>query len=52
MLNKAPEPAGAVAPKSATNVQQAPPFRPTVLQQAVRALLHVCQFIVAYFVML
>ncbi|KAK1993225.1 ctr copper transporter [Colletotrichum falcatum] len=29
-----------------------PPFRPTVLQQAVRALLHVCQFAVAYFVML
>ncbi|KAK1594654.1 ctr copper transporter [Colletotrichum navitas] len=29
-----------------------PRFRPTVLQQAVRALLHVCQFAVAYFVML
>ncbi|TDZ16143.1 Copper transport protein ctr4 [Colletotrichum sidae] len=29
-----------------------PPFRPNVLQQAVRALLHVCQFAVAYFVML
>lgn len=27
-------------------------FRPTVLEQAVRALLHVCQFAVAYFVML
>ena len=30
----------------------AQPFRPTVPQQAVRALLHVCQFVVAYFVML
>lgn len=32
----------------------APPgrFRPTVLEQAVRALLHMCQFAVAYFVML
>jgi copper transporter 1 len=27
-------------------------FRPTILQQAVRALLHMCQFAVAYFVML
>jgi solute carrier family 31 (copper transporter), member 1 len=27
-------------------------FRPSVLQQAVRALLHMCQFAVAYFVML
>lgn len=27
-------------------------FRPTVLEQAVRALLHMCQFAVAYFVML
>ncbi|KAK2611448.1 hypothetical protein N8I77_004786 [Diaporthe amygdali] len=27
-------------------------FRPTVLEQAVRALLHMCQFSVAYFVML
>ncbi|EPE08387.1 ctr copper transporter [Ophiostoma piceae UAMH 11346] len=30
----------------------APGFRPTVLQQAVRALLHMAQFAVAYFVML
>ncbi|WYZ44490.1 hypothetical protein EsH8_VII_000926 [Colletotrichum jinshuiense] len=29
-----------------------PPFRPNVFQQAVRALIHVCQFAVAYFVML
>jgi copper transporter 1 len=29
-----------------------PPFRPSVLQQAVRSLLHTCQFVVAYFVML
>ncbi|OHE90955.1 ctr copper transporter [Colletotrichum orchidophilum] len=29
-----------------------PPFRPNVLQQAVRALIHMCQFAVAYFVML
>lgn len=29
-----------------------PPFRPTVLQQAIRALLHMVQFAVAYFVML
>jgi copper transporter 1 len=27
-------------------------FRPNVLQQAIRALLHMCQFAVAYFVML
>lgn len=27
-------------------------FRPTVFEQAVRALLHMCQFAVAYFVML
>lgn len=27
-------------------------FRPNVLQQAIRALLHTCQFAVAYFVML
>lgn len=27
-------------------------FRPTLLEQAVRALLHTCQFAVAYFVML
>lgn len=27
-------------------------FRPTLLEQAVRALLHMCQFSVAYFVML
>ncbi|KAK4066116.1 uncharacterized protein Triagg1_8184 [Trichoderma aggressivum f. europaeum] len=29
-----------------------PPFRPNVLQQAIRALLHMVQFAVAYFVML
>ncbi|KAF4897446.1 Copper transport protein ctr4 [Colletotrichum viniferum] len=29
-----------------------PPFRPNVLQQAVRALLHMVQFAVAYFIML
>ncbi|EFQ25704.1 ctr copper transporter [Colletotrichum graminicola M1.001] len=29
-----------------------PRFRPTILQQAVRAFIHVCQFAVAYFVML
>ncbi|PTB66058.1 Ctr copper transporter [Trichoderma citrinoviride] len=29
-----------------------PPLRPSVLQQAIRALLHVAQFAVAYFVML
>lgn len=29
-----------------------PPFRPNVLQQATRALLHMAQFAVAYFVML
>ncbi|OHE96238.1 ctr copper transporter [Colletotrichum orchidophilum] len=29
-----------------------PPFRPNVLQQAVRALIRMCQFAVAYFVML
>ncbi|KAF1963252.1 Ctr-domain-containing protein [Byssothecium circinans] len=30
----------------------APRFRPNVLQQSIRALLHMCQFAVAYFVML
>jgi solute carrier family 31 (copper transporter), member 1 len=29
-----------------------PPFRPSVLQQAVRSFLHMCQFAVAYFIML
>ncbi|KAK1974163.1 ctr copper transporter [Colletotrichum cereale] len=29
-----------------------PPFRPNIFQQAIRALIHVCQFAVAYFVML
>jgi copper transporter 1 len=29
-----------------------PPFRPNVFQQAIRAFLHMCQFAVAYFVML
>ncbi|KAJ0346514.1 hypothetical protein COL26b_004925 [Colletotrichum chrysophilum] len=29
-----------------------PPFRPNVLQQAIRALLHMVQFAVAYFIML
>jgi len=29
-----------------------PPFRPSVLQQAVRSLLHMVQFAIAYFVML
>lgn len=29
-----------------------PPFRPNVLQQAIRALLHMVQFAIAYFVML
>lgn len=37
------QPVGAVPPGR---------FRPTVLEQAVRALLHMCQFAVAYFVML
>ncbi|KAJ4323250.1 Copper Transporter integral membrane protein that functions in high affinity copper transport [Neodidymelliopsis sp. IMI 364377] len=39
----------ATATASATTVQQ---FRPSVLQQAIRALLHMFQFAVAYFVML
>ena len=38
------------APASATTTNQQ--FRPSVLQQAVRALLHMLQFAVAYFVML
>ncbi|KAG6362822.1 hypothetical protein INS49_007916 [Diaporthe citri] len=38
------QPVGAVDPSGR--------FRPTVLEQAVRALLHMCQFAVAYFVML
>jgi copper transporter 1 len=33
-------------------IPQAPAFRPTILEQAIRAFLHVCQFVVAYFVML
>ncbi len=48
--------------RAATSRQQAaaancraglpPPFRPNVLQQAIRALLHMLQFVVAYFIML
>ncbi|KAF9870220.1 copper transporter ctr4 [Colletotrichum karsti] len=41
--------AASVAPVAGAAI---PPFRPNVLQQAVRALLHMCQFAVAYFVML
>jgi copper transporter 1 len=43
--NGSPEPSGPVA-------AAAPGYRPTVLEQAVRALLHMLQFAVAYFVML
>ncbi|KAJ0303838.1 hypothetical protein COL5a_007319 [Colletotrichum fioriniae] len=42
-------PSGSAAAIAANVV---PPFRPNVLQQAVRALIHMCQFAVAYFVML
>ncbi|OLN85381.1 Copper transport protein ctr4-like protein 1 [Colletotrichum chlorophyti] len=37
---------------SVTPASPIPPFRPSVLQQAVRAFIHMCQFAVAYFVML
>lgn len=43
--NKAPATA-------ATHLPATPKFRPSVFQQAVRALLHMLQFAVAYFVML
>jgi copper transporter 1 len=36
----------------ARNVGAMTKFRPSILQQAVRALLHMCQFAVAYFIML
>ncbi|KAF2687668.1 Ctr-domain-containing protein [Lentithecium fluviatile CBS 122367] len=43
-------------PTSSTSAACAPAatstFRPNILQQAIRALLHMCQFAVAYFVML
>lgn len=42
---------GGVAVTEACVVAQTT-YRPTVLEQAVRALLHTCQFAVAYFVML
>jgi copper transporter 1 len=37
---------------TASRIDVAPRFRPNILQQAIRALLHMCQFAVAYFVML
>jgi solute carrier family 31 (copper transporter), member 1 len=40
------------APAPAAGCAVASPFRPSVAQQAIRALLHMLQFIVAYFVML
>ncbi|KAL9945570.1 hypothetical protein ACHAQF_007626 [Verticillium nonalfalfae] len=40
------------APLGAGGVAITAPFRPSLLQQAVRALLHLLQFAVAYFVML
>lgn len=46
---------GSDSPKVASPVACAtplPPFRPNVWQQAIRALLHMMQFAVAYFVML
>ncbi|KAK2033602.1 ctr copper transporter [Colletotrichum zoysiae] len=43
---------GPSASTAAVGPSAVPRFRPTVFQQAVRALLHVCQFAVAYFVML
>lgn len=43
---------GVVAGDCAAVVGSVPPFRPSVLQQAIRALLHMLQFAVAYFVML
>ncbi|KAL0935537.1 ctr copper transporter [Colletotrichum truncatum] len=44
--------AGSSSAVAAANAVVIPPFRPNVLQQAVRALIHMCQFAVAYFVML
>lgn len=43
---------GPSEPVAASARSAIPPFRPNMLQQAVRALIHVCQFAVAYFVML
>jgi len=40
-----------ILPKDGVAIPQGG-YRPTVLEQAVRALLHTCQFAVAYFVML
>ncbi|KAH0437113.1 hypothetical protein CcaCcLH18_03981 [Colletotrichum camelliae] len=37
---------------AAANGTGIPPFRPNILQQAIRALLHMVQFAVAYFIML
>ncbi|KAL4890871.1 Ctr copper transporter family-domain-containing protein [Aspergillus ambiguus] len=39
-------------PRSQTNNTPQPPFRPSLVEQTVRALLHMLQFAVAYFVML
>jgi solute carrier family 31 (copper transporter), member 1 len=43
---------GNVAANCSPVAQGIPPFRPSLLQQAIRALLHMLQFAVAYFVML
>ncbi|EUC51406.1 hypothetical protein COCMIDRAFT_79458 [Bipolaris oryzae ATCC 44560] len=48
--SKSSGPAGATSPTMGGVVKAK--FRPTVMQQAVRALLHTCAFAVAYFVML
>ncbi|KAM0329427.1 hypothetical protein ACHAQA_004734 [Verticillium albo-atrum] len=46
------DPVAHTAPLGAGGVAIVAPFRPSILQQAVRALLHMLQFAVAYFIML
>ena len=43
---------GSSTPQIVGGCQQAPRFRPNVMQQAIRAFLHMVQFAIAYFVML
>lgn len=49
---KPEKPAGGESVTSQEAARPVPPFRPSVLQQAIRALLHLAQFAVAYIVML
>jgi copper transporter 1 len=49
VVRNAPKAAAVASPEA---MARAPPFHPTILEQAARALLHTSGFIVAYFVML